>query len=104
MRTVETQVSLPRWLQGWSQERRRLFGWTAICLTVLIGVPAAGLPFILLFGVERCDSSSTAFYCSQIGRTLGALITIAILLPPFLKWAKFLGRILDHRDEDSYRE
>ena len=103
---METQTPLPRWLQRWPEERRRLFAWVGLALTVLIGIPAAVVGGIFLFGVDQCGpvNSGNSMACSPIGRTVAGLAMIAVLLPLVLKWARFLQRLIKYRDEDAYRK
>jgi hypothetical protein len=84
----------PVWIRRWSRGQRLAFAWTAVVLTVLVGVPAAGTGLFLVFGFEKCATVS----CSQGYRFLVAIATIVILLPGVVLWMRYLQRIVSYRD------
>jgi|ERR1700678_3567511 O-antigen ligase len=87
----------PLWIRRWPRGLRLAVAWTAVVLTVLVGIPAAGTGLFLLFQFDQC----AAVFCSREYRSIVAITTVAILLPFVLFWMRFLQRIVSYRDAND---
>jgi hypothetical protein len=101
MFSVGSQGSVPEVIQRWPRWLRVAVACTAFVLTFIVLVPlmiAGGASFL---GFNDCDSQTTAraWICTAQGRLFVALLILAILVPPGLKWARFLQGIASYRTD-----
>jgi hypothetical protein len=87
----------PLWIRRWPRGLRLGMAWTAVVLTVVVGIPAAGTGCFLLFQFDQCS----VVFCSRGFRSLVAIMTVVILLPIVLFWMRFLQRVVSYRDADD---